>query len=99
MTVTPLFEPRVESGADTFTNRLIGAGVSTQMHLRRRAEAAMAGESRARWVWLVLIGVMAIAAGAAFVYCRSRGFAGFTGDIEAVRGPGGIKIGIKIACE
>ncbi|WBQ04203.1 hypothetical protein [Kribbella sp. CA-293567] len=51
-----------------------------------------------RWVWIILIGVLVIAAAAGFIYCRARGFDGFTGHIEAVKGPGGFKIGVKIGC-
>jgi hypothetical protein len=51
-----------------------------------------------RWVWLVIIGIVVIAAAVAFVYCRSHGYKGFTGSLEAAKGPFGVKIGIKIGC-
>lgn len=51
-----------------------------------------------RWVWLVLIGVLVIAAAAAFLYCRANGYSGFHGEIEFLRGPFGIRIGVKIGC-
>ena len=51
-----------------------------------------------QWVWVVLIGIFVVAAAAGFVYCRARGYDGFTGNVEAVKGPLGIKIGVKIGC-
>jgi hypothetical protein len=51
-----------------------------------------------RWIWVVLIGVLVIAAAVAWVVCLNRGHRGFSGAIEAVRGPFGIKIGIKLGC-
>lgn len=55
-------------------------------------------ESSMRWVWVVLIGILVVAAAAGFVYCRARGHSGFNGRIEAVKGPFGVKIGVKIGC-
>lgn len=49
-------------------------------------------------MWLVLIGILVIAAAVAWVYCRNAGYRGFSGHIEAVKGPFGIKIGIKLGC-
>jgi len=51
-----------------------------------------------QWVWVVLIGIFVVAAAAGFVYCRARGYDGFNGNVEAVKGPLGIKIGVKIGC-
>lgn len=51
-----------------------------------------------RWVWVVFIGVIIVAAAVAFVYCRARGYRGFSGHIEAVRGPWGIRIGTRLGC-
>ena len=65
---------------------------------RRITEADGARAGVLRWVWVVLIGILIIAAAIAFVWCRRSGFSGFTGNIEAVRGPFGIKIGVKIGC-
>ncbi len=51
-----------------------------------------------RWAWIVLIGIFIVAAAVAFIYCRNRGYDGFNGRIEAVKGPFGVKIGIKLGC-
>jgi hypothetical protein len=51
-----------------------------------------------QWVWVVLIGIFVVAAAAGFVYCRARGYDGFNGNVEAYKGPLGIKIGVKIGC-
>jgi hypothetical protein len=48
--------------------------------------------------WIVLIGILVVAAAAAWGYCLARGYRGFTGNIEAVKGPLGIKIGVKLEC-
>lgn len=64
--------------------------------VRRQAELAIRSEYR--WVWLVLIGILVIAAAVAWIYCRNAGYRGFSGHIQAVKGPLGIKIGIKIGC-
>ncbi|HOQ53905.1 MAG TPA: hypothetical protein PLF56_09855 [Micropruina sp.] len=63
-----------------------------------RRQADVATRSEYRWVWLVLIGILVIAAAVAWVYCRNAGYRGFSGHIEAVKGPFGIKIGIKLGC-
>jgi len=49
-------------------------------------------------IMALLFGIFVVAAAAGFVYCRARGYDGFTGNIEAVKGPFGIKIGVKIGC-
>lgn len=64
--------------------------------VRRQAELAIRSEYR--WVWLVLIGILVIAAAVAWIYCRNAGYRGFSGHIQAIKGPLGIKIGIKIGC-
>ena len=51
-----------------------------------------------REVITLLIGILVVAAAVAWVYCRNAGYRGFTGDIQAVRGPWGIKIGVKLGC-
>jgi hypothetical protein len=56
------------------------------------------GAALFQWVWVVLIGIFVVAAAAGFLYCRARGYDGFTGNVEAVKGPLGIKIGVKIGC-
>lgn len=50
------------------------------------------------WGWVVLLGVLVIAAAVAWVHCVNSGYRGFGGDIEAVRNGWGIKIGIKLGC-
>jgi hypothetical protein len=56
------------------------------------------GAALFQWVWVVLIGIFVVAAAAGFLYCRARGYDGFTGNVEAVKGPFGVKIGVKIGC-
>ena len=51
-----------------------------------------------RWVWVVFIGIIIVASAVAFVYCRSRGYHGFNGYLEAVKGPFGVRIGTKLGC-
>jgi hypothetical protein len=51
-----------------------------------------------RWVWVVFIGIVIVAAAVAFVYCRSRGYHGFSGHLEALKGPFGVRIGTKLGC-
>ena len=70
--------------------------IAVESFVRRQAELATSSEYR--WVWLVLIGMLVVAAAVAWVYCRNAGYRGFTGDIQAVRGPWGIKIGVKLGC-
>jgi hypothetical protein len=69
------------------------------LRARDGAERALMRDGTAfRWVWLVLIGIVVIAAAIAFVYCRNAGYRGFTGNIEFVKGPLGIRIGVKLGC-
>ena len=49
-------------------------------------------------IWVILIGIFVVAAAAGFAYCQAKGHRGFTGNIEAYKGPLGIKIGVKIEC-
>jgi hypothetical protein len=64
----------------------------------RLEEARTDGTRIFQWVWVVLIGIFVVAAAAGFVYCRARGYDGFSGNVEAYKGPLGIKIGVKIGC-
>jgi hypothetical protein len=64
----------------------------------RLREARNEGALLLQWVWVVLIGIFVVGAAAGFLYCRARGYDGFTGNVEAVKGPFGIKIGVKIGC-
>ncbi|MBT2555477.1 hypothetical protein [Arthrobacter sp. ISL-5] len=80
------------------TDYAIGAHISAQNAIARAVDSALEKSSEFRWVWLVLIGILVVAAAAAWVYCRKSGYDGFTGDISAVRGPWGVKIGIKLGC-
>ncbi|MFJ6077051.1 hypothetical protein ACIQC0_01950 [Pseudarthrobacter sp. NPDC092419] len=80
------------------TDYAIGAHVATQNTIARAVDTALDKSNGFRWVWLVLIGIFVIAAAIAWIYCRNAGYRGFTGHIEAVRGPWGIKIGIKLGC-
>lgn len=68
------------------------------MQMRNGFEGRIEASSTFRWVWIVLIGVVVIAAAIAFVYCRNAGYDGFTGNLEWVKGPLGIKIGVKLGC-
>ncbi len=83
-------------------DRIVGAQLAALRLADTAGERLAASEGPRtavlRWVWVVLIGILIIAAAVAFVWCRHTGFSGFTGNIEAVRGPFGIKIGIKIGC-
>jgi hypothetical protein len=69
-----------------------------------RVEQAIEGQveksrgTSMRWVWVVLIGILVIAAAAAWIWCMRKGYRGFNGRIEALKGPLGIKIGVKIGC-
>ncbi|MFD5277097.1 hypothetical protein ACFWIX_05990 [Pseudarthrobacter sp. NPDC058362] len=80
------------------TDYAIGAHVATQNTIARAVDSALDKSNGFRWVWLVLIGIFVIAAAIAWIYCRNAGYRGFTGHIEAVKGPWGIKIGIKLGC-
>jgi hypothetical protein len=72
--------------------------IMDEIELRAKRANLPAAGAAYKWVWIVLIGILIVAAAVAFIYCRNRGYDGFTGNIEAVRGPFGIKIGIKIGC-
>lgn len=76
--------------------------LSTQLGLQNRLirtiETTREATTGFRWVWLVLIGILVVAAAVAFIYCRNSGYGGFNGRIEAIRGPWGVKIGIKLGC-
>jgi hypothetical protein len=80
------------------TNHAIAAQISAQNAIARAVNSALDKTSEFRWVWLVLIGILVIAAAVAWVYCRHAGYRGFTGNISAVKGPWGIKIGVKLGC-
>lgn len=80
------------------TDYAIGAQVAAQDTIARTVDSALDKSNGFRWVWLVLIGIFVIAAAVAWIYCRNAGYRGFTGHIEAVKGPWGIKIGIKLGC-
>jgi hypothetical protein len=85
----------------TMSDLSTGAFVRTTMALEKAAEGAQRALERAttyRWAWLVLIGILVIAAAIAWVYCRNAGYRGFSGAIEAVRNGWNIKIGIKLGC-
>jgi len=72
---------------------------SMQHRLSRAIPAGgAAAYVRYRAVWLVLVGIFVVAAAAGFAYCRAAGHNGFTGNVEALKGPFGVKIGVKIEC-
>ena len=63
-----------------------------------QAKVAQKERSASYYGWIILIGILVIAAAVAWVYCRARGFRGFTGGVQAIRGPWGIKIGVSLEC-
>lgn len=80
------------------TDYAVGAQIAAQNTIARAVDSALNKSNGFRWVWLVLIGIFVIAAAIAWIYCRNAGYRGFTGHIEAVKGPWGIKIGVKLGC-
>jgi hypothetical protein len=80
------------------------AAVAAQVGVMRLADRATARveqdpTSTFRFAWVVLIGVFVVAgAAAAFVWCKVTGHNGFAGQIEAVKGPFGVKIGVRLGC-
>jgi hypothetical protein len=84
-------------------NRLVAASHVGTLRAMDTLESALTRKSEStpavfRWVWIVLIGVLVIAAAIAFVYCRNHGYSGFSGNIEWIKGPLGIRIGVKLGC-
>jgi hypothetical protein len=71
---------------------------SMQERLARASNAEGIGAYLRYRVWIILIGILVVAAAAGFAYCQARGHNGFTGNIEAIKGPLGVKIGVKIEC-
>lgn len=49
--------------------------IAVESFVRRQAELATSSEYR--WVWLVLIGILVVAAAVAWVYCRNAGLPRF----------------------
>jgi hypothetical protein len=92
----------------TATDVLSSGGAQAQLALIDLAEAldraavtATDPNSRhasLRWVWVALVGVMAVAGAAGFAYCKSNGYDGFTGNVDLLRNGEGVQIGVKVGC-
>jgi hypothetical protein len=62
-------------------------------------EAASRDEEDRRFagIWIFVVGII-IAAAVAWVYCRSKGYRGFSGGLSVKRGPWGITLGTSLEC-
>jgi hypothetical protein len=68
------------------------------MRTTRSDRREIEGDAHFRCVWVAPVGVFVIASAAEFLYCKARGYRGFNGRVEALKGPFGITIGVKIGC-
>lgn len=68
--------------------------------LVERSSEALQGKSGStyRWAWIVVIGILVIAAAVAWVYCRRAGYRGFSGQVSLHRNGWNIAIGVRLGC-
>lgn len=84
----------------------IGARLAVESQLRagevldtlHRQWKNPAERTSAFYAWVLLVGVLVIAAAAAWATCRARGYRGFSGGVRLAKGPWGVTIGISLEC-
>lgn len=50
------------------------------------------------WVWVLVVGIVAVTTAAGIYYCQQEGYDGFTGEWKYEKDANGGMIGINVAC-